>query len=84
MLKKVGVVAVLAALCSVVVATTAWGSAKPRTLAAATGSVKCGKKVTIEHSLDPSLIGGVVTRMGDLVIDGSIKARLQGFRDALN
>jgi ABC-type branched-subunit amino acid transport system substrate-binding protein len=47
MLKKVGVVAVLAALCSVVVATTAWGSAKPRTLAAATGSVKCGKKVTI-------------------------------------
>jgi ABC-type branched-subunit amino acid transport system substrate-binding protein len=47
MLKKFGVVAVLAALCSVVVATTAWGSAKPRTLAAATGSVKCGKKVTI-------------------------------------
>ena len=47
MLKKVGVVAVLAALCSVVVATTAWGSAKPRTLAAATASVKCGKKVTI-------------------------------------
>jgi ABC-type branched-subunit amino acid transport system substrate-binding protein len=47
MLKKVGVVAVLAALCSVVVATTAWGSAQPRTLAAATGSVKCGKKVTI-------------------------------------
>ncbi len=47
MLKKVGVVAVLAALVSVVVATTAWGSAKPRTLAAATASVKCGKQVTI-------------------------------------
>jgi branched-chain amino acid transport system substrate-binding protein len=47
MLKKVGVVAVLAALVSVVVATTAWGSAKPRTLASATASVKCGKKVTI-------------------------------------
>ncbi len=47
MFKKVGVVAVLAALCSVVVATTAWGSAKPRTLAAASGSVKCGKKATI-------------------------------------
>jgi ABC-type branched-subunit amino acid transport system substrate-binding protein len=47
MLKKVGVVAVFAALCSVVVATTAWGSAKPRTLAAATASVSCGKKVTI-------------------------------------
>jgi branched-chain amino acid transport system permease protein len=36
MLKKVGLVAVLAALISVVVATTAWGSAQPRTLAAAT------------------------------------------------
>src|SRR5215471_20705983 len=47
MLKKIGLVAVLAALISVVVATTAWGSAKPRTLAAATASVKCGKTVTI-------------------------------------
>jgi branched-chain amino acid transport system substrate-binding protein len=48
MLKKIGLVAVLTALISVVVATTAWGSAKSsRTLAAATASVKCGKKVTI-------------------------------------
>jgi len=49
MLKKVGVVAVLAALVSVVVATTAWGSAKSsaRASAAATASVKCGKTVTI-------------------------------------
>src|SRR5436305_296277 len=47
MLKKIGLVAVLAALISVVVATTAWGSAKPRTLAAATASVKCGKQVSI-------------------------------------
>ena len=48
MLKKIGLVAVLAALISVVVATTAWGSAKaPRTLAAATASVKCGKTVKI-------------------------------------
>jgi branched-chain amino acid transport system substrate-binding protein len=48
MLKKVGLVAVLAALISVVVATTAWGSATaPRTAAAATASVKCGKQVSI-------------------------------------
>jgi branched-chain amino acid transport system substrate-binding protein len=48
MLKKVGVVAVLAALISFVVATTAWGSAKaPRAAAAATASVKCGKRVSI-------------------------------------
>src|SRR6266699_2028037 len=47
MLKKVGAVALIAALGSVIVATTAWGSAKPRTLAAATASVKCGKQVSI-------------------------------------
>src|SRR5215475_3415335 len=49
MLKKVAGVALLAALISVVVATTAWGSAKaPAHLsAAAAKTVKCGKKVTI-------------------------------------
>ncbi|MGZ4409203.1 MAG: ABC transporter substrate-binding protein [Gaiellaceae bacterium] len=48
MLKKVGAVALIAALGSVIVATTAWGSAKaPRTAAAATASVKCGKQVSI-------------------------------------
>jgi ABC-type branched-subunit amino acid transport system substrate-binding protein len=48
MLKKVGLVALLAALISVVVATTAWGSAKaPQAAASATASVKCGTKVTI-------------------------------------
>ena len=48
MLKKIGLVAVLAALISFVVATTASGSAKaPRSAAAATASVKCGKVRTI-------------------------------------
>ena len=48
MLKKIGLVAVLTALISVVVATTAWGSAKaPRAGAAATASFKCGKRVSI-------------------------------------
>ena len=48
MLKKVGVLAVLAALIAVVVATTAWGSAKtPKIASAATASVKCGTKVNI-------------------------------------
>ena len=46
MLKKVGLVAVLAALISVIVATTALGSGRtPARLAAS--SVKCGKKVNI-------------------------------------
>lgn len=42
-----------------------------------------GKKVTITHKQDKSLIGGVVTRIGDQVIDGSVRARLAGFRDSL-
>src|SRR5262252_5543891 len=49
MLKKVGLVALLASLLSVVVATTAWGSAKAPANASALAakSVKCGTKVTI-------------------------------------
>jgi len=42
-----------------------------------------GKKVTISHSQDPSLIAGIVTQIGDQVIDGSVRARLAGFRDSL-
>jgi len=49
MLKKVGAVAAFAALASVLVATTAWGSAKApaRVSAAAAKTIKCGKTVTI-------------------------------------
>ena len=42
-----------------------------------------GKKVLVELSVDASLLGGVVTSIGDTVIDGSIKARLANLRDAL-
>jgi len=49
MLRKVGAVAVVAALGSVIVATTAWGSAKApaRVSGMAAKSTKCGTKVTI-------------------------------------
>jgi branched-chain amino acid transport system substrate-binding protein len=48
-LRKVGVVAAIAAALSVVVATTAWGSAKApaHVNAAAAKKIKCGKTVTI-------------------------------------
>jgi F-type H+-transporting ATPase subunit delta len=42
-----------------------------------------GKKVVVTHKLDKSLIGGVVTRLGDRVIDGSVKTRLATFRESL-
>jgi F-type H+-transporting ATPase subunit delta len=42
-----------------------------------------GQKVVITHRQDPSLISGVVTRIGDRVIDGSALSRLRTFRDSL-
>jgi F-type H+-transporting ATPase subunit delta len=42
-----------------------------------------GKKVAVTHKQDPSLIAGVVTQIGDQVIDGSVRARLSSFREAL-
>jgi F-type H+-transporting ATPase subunit delta len=42
-----------------------------------------GKEVLLEAEQDPSLIGGVVTRIGDLVLDGSIKTQLQNMRESL-
>jgi F-type H+-transporting ATPase subunit delta len=42
-----------------------------------------GKKVHINVSVDKSLIGGVLVRAGDKVIDGSIKGQLQHMQKAL-
>jgi F-type H+-transporting ATPase subunit delta len=46
-------------------------------------SRRTGKEVVLEINQDPSLIGGVVTRIGDLVLDGSIKTQLLGMRESL-
>lgn len=37
---------------------------------------RTGKRVTIETTVDPDLIGGVVARVGDLILDGSLRTRL--------
>ena len=42
-----------------------------------------GKQVVLAHRVDPSLIGGVVTRIGDQVYDGSVKNRLAELKDEL-
>jgi F-type H+-transporting ATPase subunit delta len=36
-----------------------------------------GRKVRVELEVDPKLVGGAVVRAGDLVIDGSLKSRLE-------
>jgi len=73
MLKKIGLVAVLAALISVVVSTTAWGSSKTtRTAAAATATVKCGKTVSIGVAYPAT---GGVAFLGALQFDWAKTAR---------
>lgn len=42
-----------------------------------------GKKVHMQITVDRSLIGGVLVRAGDRVIDGSIRGRLQYMQKAL-
>lgn len=42
-----------------------------------------GKQVRVNYSVDPSLLGGIVARIGDKVIDGSVKARLQSLKEHL-
>jgi F-type H+-transporting ATPase subunit delta len=42
-----------------------------------------GQEVQLEVKEDPSLIGGVVARVGDLVLDGSVKSQLESLKDSL-
>ncbi len=42
-----------------------------------------GKKIQASYDVDPSLIGGVVVRMGDKFIDGSIKTKLAALKERL-
>ncbi len=39
-----------------------------------------GKKVKIERHEDHSLLGGMVIRIGDTMVDGSVKGRLEAMR----
>ncbi len=36
-----------------------------------------GGKVVLERAQDPSLLGGLVTQLGDHTIDGSVRGRLE-------
>jgi F-type H+-transporting ATPase subunit delta len=43
-----------------------------------------GKKVELKVVVDPSVVGGVVARVGDQVIDGSIRRRLELARERMS
>jgi F-type H+-transporting ATPase subunit delta len=51
---------------------------------AAALSKATGKKVEVKVIVDESVIGGIVARIGDTVIDGSIARRMDSLRQALN
>ena len=41
------------------------------------------KKVELKFLVDPTVLGGVVTRVGDIVIDGTVRTRLDALKDAI-
>ena len=51
---------------------------------AASLKAKLEREVTIQASVDASLLGGAVIRAGDLVIDGSVQGRLQKLAESMN
>jgi F-type H+-transporting ATPase subunit delta len=42
-----------------------------------------GKDVEVKVVVDPSVLGGVVARVGDVVIDGSVRHRLEQLREQI-
>ncbi|HEY2460928.1 MAG TPA: ATP synthase F1 subunit delta [Candidatus Acidoferrum sp.] len=42
-----------------------------------------GKRVEAKYSLDPTLLGGAVVRIGDTIYDGSLRNQLDGLRARL-
>lgn len=61
------------------VTVTAAAEVAPAEQAALTASLekRFGRRVRLQTAVDASLLGGAVVRAGDLVIDGSIKSRLE-------
>jgi F-type H+-transporting ATPase subunit delta len=42
-----------------------------------------GGAVRVTYDTDPSLVGGVTLRVGDLLIDGSVKGKLARMRERI-
>jgi len=46
-------------------------------------AAKLGTEVDVRVIQDPSVVGGLITTVGDTVIDGSVRTRLNRLRDSL-
>lgn len=44
---------------------------------------KLGKTASVTFRVDPSILGGLVVKIGDQVVDGSVAGQLQGLRQSL-
>jgi F-type H+-transporting ATPase subunit delta len=42
-----------------------------------------GNRIALDVQVDPSLLGGIVVRVGDRLIDGSVRGRLERLRNQL-
>jgi F-type H+-transporting ATPase subunit delta len=42
-----------------------------------------GKKVRVNFATDPDLLGGIVTRIGSTVYDGSVRNQLQQIKERM-
>lgn len=60
-------------------------AADPETVARVHAALEkaTGKTIALEQRVDPALLGGLVIRTGDTVIDGSLRSRLSTLRGKL-
>lgn len=45
-------------------------------------TAKLGREVAVRNVVDPTVLGGAVTRIGDEVIDGTVRTKLHQLREA--
>ncbi|MDQ3619826.1 MAG: ATP synthase F1 subunit delta [Actinomycetota bacterium] len=57
---------------------------KQREALATALSKATGKKVQVKVLVDPSVVGGVVAKIGDTVIDGSVRRRLEQLKEQVS
>lgn len=43
-----------------------------------------GKRIVLQQSVDEAIIGGMIARVGDKLIDGSVRGKLTALRERLN
>jgi F-type H+-transporting ATPase subunit delta len=58
----------------------------PAQLASITAGLEkiSGKKVVVTKKEDPSILGGVIAKVGDVIYDGSVRSQLRNLREELH